>query len=126
MDTNTVNTPWTREIAIALCVKIEALAPAYGCHVALTGGTLYKEGPRKDCDILFYRIRQIETIDYEGLFRALETLLGIVKTRGFGWCHKATWNGRDIDFFFPEEADGEYPQAGSPLTPAPAIGAPTS
>ena len=39
---------WTQEQAIALCRKIEAVCPPFGCHVALTGGALYKDGPRKE------------------------------------------------------------------------------
>lgn len=50
---------WTQEEAIQLCRLLEALAPTFGCHVALTGGCLYKDGERKDCDILLYRIRQV-------------------------------------------------------------------
>lgn len=46
--------PWTQSEAIDFCKKIEAICIKYGCHVALTGGTLYGDGPRKDCDILFY------------------------------------------------------------------------
>lgn len=101
--------PWTQAEAIDLCRKVEAICPAYGCHVALTGGTLYKDGPRKDLDILFYRIRQIAEIDEAGLFEALGGI-GISKVSGFGWCHKAIFDGRNIDCFFPEE-DGEYPGA---------------
>src|SRR3546814_15766415 len=48
--------PWTLDDAVALCRKIEKIAPEYGAHVALTGGTLYKDGPRKDVDLLFYQI----------------------------------------------------------------------
>lgn len=99
---------WQQAEAIDLCRQIEALAPNYGCHVALTGGLLYKDGPRKDADILLYRIRQSPAIDADGLFAALEAL-GITKISGFGWCHKAEWRGKKIDFFFPEE-DGEYPE----------------
>lgn len=100
--------PWTQIEAIKLCREIESISPQFGAHVALTGGLLYKDGQRKDADILFYRIRQWKQIDSEGLFAALKASLGIEKTGGFGWCHKATWNGKPIDFFFPEE-DGEYP-----------------
>lgn len=39
---------WTQAEAIALCRKIEDVCPAFGCHVALTGGVLYKLGERKD------------------------------------------------------------------------------
>ena len=35
---------WNIDDAINLIVKIEELAPKYGCHVALTGGVLYKVG----------------------------------------------------------------------------------
>jgi hypothetical protein len=100
---------WTQNEAIALCRKIEAVCPEYGCHVALTGGALYKDGKRKDLDILFYRIRQIERIDIDGLFAALGTALGLIRTtEAHQWCMKAVCDGRDIDCFFPEE-QGEYP-----------------
>lgn len=97
---------WTQSEAIALCIEIERIAPQFGAHVALTGGLLYKQGERKDADILLYRIRQVEEIDEAGLFEALAAI-GIAKTGGFGWCHKAEYAGKKIDFFFPEEA-GEY------------------
>lgn len=97
------------ETAIELCQKIEMFAPNYGCHVALTGGCLYKNGSRKDIDILFYRIRQVEKIDHEGLKSALVSLLGFGEITGFGWLLKSKWQGLDIDMFFPEEIDGgEY------------------
>lgn len=98
---------WKREDAIALCILIESVCPSFGCHVALTGGILYKPGERKDCDVLFYRIRQIENIDQEGLFAALAEL-GVERISGFGWVHKATYQGKNIDMFFPEAPDGEY------------------
>lgn len=97
---------WTQADAVALCRQIEAICPDYGCHVALTGGCLYKDGERKDLDVLFYRIRQTPNIDHEGLFAALSNI-GMERTRGFGWCVKATYEGRSIDCFFPE-GDGDY------------------
>jgi hypothetical protein len=103
-----VNSVWIQAEAIELCRKIEAVCPRFGCHVALTGGLLYKEGQRKDCDILFYRIRQRETIDTDGLKVALESI-GMADWDGFGWCVKATYRGKTIDIFFPEEDTGpEY------------------
>ena len=51
---------WDLVSAVDLCKQVESIAPDYGCHVALTGGCLYKEGPRKDLDLLFYRIRQVQ------------------------------------------------------------------
>lgn len=96
--------------AVGLCKLIEDVAPLYGCHVALTGGTLYKPGQRKDCDILFYRIRQEAQIDRDGLVKAL-TSLGLEMGKEFGWMQKATFNGKKVDIFFPEHLDaGEYPE----------------
>jgi hypothetical protein len=98
---------WTQSEAIELCAAIEAVRPPFGCHVALTGGCLYKSGQRKDCDILFYRIRQRDSIDQDGLWEALRSI-GLVGNKGFGWCHKAIFNGKGVDMFFPENQDGEY------------------
>ena len=99
---------WTQAQAIELCRAIEAIAPKYGCHVALTGGTLYHFGERKDADILFYRIRQIVAIDVDGLMDGLRAI-GVEPGRDWGWCYKATYQGRNIDFFFPEREGIEYP-----------------
>lgn len=108
------NQAWTQAEGIELCRKIEAICPAFGCHVALTGGLLYKDGERKDLDLVFYRIRQVDNIEKEKLFKALEKL-DVIQESGFGWCHKATFVMPDgitfkaIDIFFPEEDDGaEY------------------
>lgn len=98
---------WTLEEAVALCRQVEAICPEFGCHVALTGGTPYKDGLRKDADLLFYRIRQVDEIDLDGLFEALADI-GLTRLRGFGWCIKAEHNGRAVDCFFPD-FDGEYP-----------------
>lgn len=99
-------TTWALEQAVALCIQIEGICPKYGCHVGLTGGTLYKPGERKDLDIIFYRIRQVERIDLEGLWMALDEI-GVVEKSGFGWCHKATYHEKNIDIFFPEETEGD-------------------
>ena len=100
---------WTQPEAIALCVAIEAICPKYGCHVALTGGLLYKDGLRKDCDILFYRIRQQKQIQIEAMWQEL-VRIGFIKVSGFGWCFKAEYGPqrKKVDCFFPEEEKGEY------------------
>ncbi len=101
---------WTRDEAIEMCRAIEAVAPRFGCHVALTGGLLYKEGPRKDCDIVMYRIRQEEAIDGTGLMKALSTI-GMMNEPDAEWdssaddghwVMKAMWHGKRVDIFFPE------------------------
>ena len=74
---------WSQQDAIMLCTKIENVCVECDCHVALTGGLLYKEGFRKDLDILFYRIRQAKQINMLDLWKNLETI-GILKLGGFG------------------------------------------
>lgn len=104
---------WAQAEAIKLCVKIESICPKFGCHVALTGGLLYKTGERKDCDLLFYRIRQVKEIDIEGLFNALLEI-GLSKVSGFGWCYKCEYHGKPVDCFMPEEQGGEYDAGNKP------------
>ena len=96
-----ISKTWSTEDAIKVCMFIEEIAPQYGAHVALTGGTLYKEGPRKDLDILFYRIRQVTKIDEGGLLNALSRC-GFEITDRFGWLVKAKLYEKDVDLFFPE------------------------
>jgi hypothetical protein len=67
---------------------------------------LYKDGPRKDLDLVFYRIRQQKEISFTKLWAVLRPL-GIIMTRDFGFVAKATWQGRSIDFLFPEHEGGE-------------------
>ena len=105
-----MNALWTRDEAFAFCRLVEAIAPQFGGHVALTGGCLYKDGPRKDCDILVYRIRQVPQVDFAGLFAALR-VIDVEQGDDFGWCKKATWNGKSIDFFDPED-DSVAPEYG--------------
>ena len=99
---------WTQAKAIELAIKIEAICPGFGAHVALTGGCLYKDGERKDCDFLFYRIRQEEFTEerQSALFDALGSI-GVYRYRGAGWVHKAFYQGLSIDMFFPENLDDE-------------------
>lgn len=99
---------WTQAEAIALCVRLESFAPKYGAHIGLTGGCLYRDGARKDADILLYRIRQSEEINFDGFFDAIGTI-GVHKLSGFGFCHKALFEGKHIDFLSPEEEGDEYP-----------------
>lgn len=103
---------WVSAEAVDLCRRIEEVCPRHGFHVALTGGLLYKDGPRKDADLLFYRVRQRrpQTLDFSGLIAALS---GIgLKMHGvdpaFEWCVRASWNGKPVDMFFPDAEEGEY------------------
>jgi len=106
---------WTMKEAIELCQRIESIAEKYGAHVALTGGTLYKSGERKDVDILFYRIRQQDSIRAVAMCEELYDVLGINIHACFGWVVKATMlhpitgEINDIDFFFPEDRKHDIP-----------------
>lgn len=101
-------TTWTQPEAVSLCVLVEAVCPSFGCHVAMTGGLLYKHGPRKDADLVFYRVRQVDRVDFSGLLDALEAIgLNIPTKGGPRWLVKATYRGKPVDMFFPE-LDGMY------------------
>jgi hypothetical protein len=102
---------WTREEALKLATEVEAIAPQFGAHVGLTGGLLYKEGPRKDADLLFSRIRQ-EALNLAGLLVALEGV-GLVVFADHGFVKKASYNGKVVDLLFPEQCQS------SPDAPAP-------
>lgn len=105
-----IATYWTQRQAIDLCIHLEAFAPQYGCHVALTGGCLSKDGPRKDVDIMVYRIRQVDKIDMNGLIMRIAADLAVVKTELHGWVTKLHLaDGRCIDLFDPTCDDGIYP-----------------
>ncbi len=101
----------TLKIAIKICRDLEEIAPMCGCHVALTGGTLYKHGDRKDVDIVFYRIRQAPVIDVGKLIIEMERIGFILDKYTGGWILKGTYAGINLDFFFPEnEGDEKYSQ----------------
>lgn len=92
---------WTSQRAFALCKAIEAICPEYGFHVGLTGGVLYKDGHRKDCDLLFYKIRQHKNPSLHNLLDALKPM-GIVVIKKCGFVTKATYCGNPVDILFPE------------------------
>lgn len=96
---------WAIDQAIITCHAIEEIAPRYGAHVALTGGTLYKSGARKDLDVLFYRIRQVRSIDRLELEKAIVAELGWTVMSRHGWVTKFEVDGAHIDAFFPEHVD---------------------
>jgi len=50
-----VKNGWDLESAVKACVSIESIIEPLGFHVALTGGTLYKAGVRKDMDLFIYQ-----------------------------------------------------------------------
>ncbi len=92
---------WTLPAVMLLARAVEAIAPPFGFHVGLTGGLLYKDGPRKDADLLFYSIRQTVAPDQPGLIAALAGC-GVTIKSTHGWMAKAEWRGMPLDLFFRE------------------------
>lgn len=100
---------WTLGAAVELCVRLEPLAAECGGHVALTGGCLYKLGPRKDVDILIYPERG-KVFSWNLFFQLASSKLGLRHSplHDYGWCKKARLEGRWIDFFDPMALNGEH------------------
>jgi hypothetical protein len=102
---------WTIEEARELCTLINSVSYEFNCHPALTGGLLYKDGPRKDCDVVIYQrgdTKGVHTrIDWEGLWKALD-VLGIEKLYDFGYCKKCMWKGKSVDILDPTEDGSDY------------------
>ena len=94
--------------AVLICKMIEPVCCKYGFHIALTGGTLYGEGGRKDIDVVFYRIRQVAEPDVQGMNREL-ALKDMILLKDYGFCKKYMLAGVvPIDALFPENWIGGY------------------
>ena len=63
--------------ALRWCEKIEAAIEPMGWHVGLTGGCLYKKGPRKDIDFIIYPHIIHGSMNYTD-----QDILDVVKTIG--------------------------------------------
>lgn len=97
--------------ATVVCQKLYAVLSPLGFYPALTGGCLYKDGERKDVDIVIFRHRQLhlsfELCDLEPVL----SLVGFTDFQHFGFVTKVMYNGMAIDLFNPEtEADDGYEQ----------------
>tara|TARA_R110000782_G_scaffold10750_13_gene33303 strand:- start:1106 stop:1504 length:399 start_codon:yes stop_codon:yes gene_type:complete len=98
----TVTKEVTMEQGIELCKELYAELSTIGFFPALTGGSIYKEGNRKDIDIVIFRHRQmIEKFEMTDIFTNLENI-GITDIRHFGFVTKCVWKGCDVDLFNPE------------------------
>lgn len=89
---------WNLAEGVALCVAIQNLpSQKFHCHPALTGGLLYKQGPRKDCDIVIYQRGDVngkrEPIDWPGLWAALEGI-GLRLIQDYGYVKKCLYQGK--------------------------------
>lgn len=101
---------WDRNMAVKLAMKMEAQASAADLHVALTGGVLYKDGPRKDADFIIYRHNTPESIDSKedlayrraAFEKNLGIFYGIEIKAHYGYLTKAEWEGNKFDIMYPE------------------------
>lgn len=100
-----VESECTHEMAVALCAALYEVLEPEGYYPALTGGLLYKEGNRKDIDIVIYRNRQkiqgFEVVDIANLLAQVHLNI----TDSFGFVTKAEWHGFIVDIFNPETND---------------------
>jgi len=94
------------EIAVELCTRLyKELAPQ-NIFPALTGGTLYKDGERKDIDIVIYSSDEVDLSDSS--FVHLLTYLGLTEITCFGRVTKCMYRNTSIDIIIPE-FKGVYP-----------------
>ena len=104
---------WYLTPAVRLCTQLEPIAAIFGGHVALTGGCLYKNGDRKDVDIMIYRSTDEPPFRWDDFFAEVKITHGIELVHDYGFCKKATIGARvlfedaepgeklRIDFFDP-------------------------
>lgn len=110
-----------KNLAITMCKELYNTLKKYDIYPALTGGTLYKEGLRKDIDIIIYKgtsggLLSLDEVIYEGVpisvgsstLHEQFTSVGIEVIQDFGRVVKARWYNTDIDIIFPEAREGEY------------------
>jgi len=107
-------TKCTQQDGITLCkILYDKLSPL-GYYPALTGGLLYKEGGRKDIDIVIFRNRQqhssFETID---LYLVLSEV-GVYIDKSYGFVTKAKWKEFTIDLFNPETKEDDISYSDTP------------
>jgi hypothetical protein len=103
---------WTLDEGLALCRKIQELpSQQFSCHPALTGGLLYKDGPRKDCDIVIYQRGDVggkrDPIDWKGFWKAAQTI-GLEMLNDFGYVKKCFYQGKSVDVIDPTH-ESDYP-----------------
>ena len=93
---------WTIDEALEFAKLVEQIVSKLNHHIGLTGGCLYKNGKRKDIDIILYSVRQTN-LNKVVVFEALEKHLGLKFIKLGEWQSKAiTKDGKLIDFLIPE------------------------
>ncbi|AUR95678.1 hypothetical protein NVP1210O_56 [Vibrio phage 1.210.O._10N.222.52.C2] len=100
------------QLGMSLCKELYSELQGRGFFPALTGGLLYKDGLRKDIDIVIFRHRQnINHFEIEDIQFALESA-GMSEFSHYGFVTKCKWRGFEVDLFNPETKiefeDGDY------------------
>lgn len=96
----------TRSQGIELCKIIYEKLSVKGYFPALTGGLIYKEGNRKDIDIVIYRNREMPSFEISDIHGLLVDC-GLKDLKHFGFVTKADWNGVVVDLFNPESVSSD-------------------
>ena len=86
---------------IELCKILYQKLKGAGFFPALTGGLLYKEGTRKDIDIVIYRHREQNKFEMHDIEKLLVEC-GLTDFKYYGFVTKAKWQGITVDLFNPE------------------------
>ena len=97
--------------AITLCRVLYNNLSNVSVYPALTGGSLYKDGERKDIDIVLYRNRQERNVFETEFVEDNLKQCGLSGFKYFGFVTKCKWGDIDVDIFNPEtiidmECDG--------------------
>jgi hypothetical protein len=94
--------------AVAVCKLFEPICARNGYHVALTGGCLYGEGPRKDIDLIFYEQRHIKTKPELGKIKdELMDELGFEHVADYGFVNKFQRGDIKVDVMLPDRRPQE-------------------
>ena len=90
--------------AVKLCKALYVeLSPHY--YPALTGGSLYKNGDRKDIDIIIYRNRETLPFEIYEIQNNLEDA-GLYNFIHHGFVTKCEFDGLSVDLMNPETTSG--------------------
>lgn len=95
------------KLGLELCTILYNALRDRGYFPALSGGLVYKSGPRKDVDIVIYRHRQMHnSFEMHDIEDELVSC-GLTNIEYYGFVTKAKFRGYDVDLFNPESS-GEY------------------
>jgi hypothetical protein len=95
------------ELAIELCTKIYDHSSIFRVYPALTGGTLYKDGERKDIDIVLYGDSPEITL---GTVANILNNVNVTIIKMYGRVTKCTYKGVDVDIILPSHVGEYYPE----------------